>query len=268
MSTVSTTGLYPFDPQGTDAECLILNERQTLQAPGRDDFYFIIPKAAPFFVKDLVVRDDDTGTVYTEGVDYVVGHWFVEAMTKTGRSIAGSIRFLNRNIGGVVSLTYQTLGGQWGFNDTAILKELSNKTVNPLTRSWAQIDVIPAAFPPVPHDQEVEDFVGFEEVVSEVSKIADAILLANDTGESTHALATNNPHSVTKAQVGLGNIENYPMATLTEGKDGDLSDRLMSPAVTRAAIEEISLELTGNHPADTENPVSYTHLTLPTIYSV
>ncbi len=254
MPTVSTTGLYPFDPYGTNPDSLVLNELHALQEPGRDDFYFIIPKAAPFFVKSLVVRDNATGGVYVEGVDYVIGHWFVEAMTQTGRPIAGSIRFLNREIGGIVSITYQTLGGEWGFDDTAILEELSNKAVNPLTRAWAQVDVLPVAFPSIPHDQRVDDLIGFEEVISEVSKIADAILLTSDSDFSQHALSTNNPHSVTKAQVGLSNIENYPMATLDEAAAGLRSDRFMSPVATRKAVEEITNSLAGDHLTSTDNP--------------
>lgn len=258
MPTVSTTGLYPFNPYGNDPNALVLNELQALQDPGRDDFYFIIPKAAPFFAKSLVVRDDVTGTVYTEGVDYVVGHWFVEAMNQTGRPLAGSIRFLKRSIGGVVSLTYQTLGGEWGFDDAAILKELSNKAVNPLSRAWAQIDVLPATFPPIPHEQRVDELIGFEEVVSEISKIADAITATGDSNESQHALSTNNPHSVTKAQVGLGNVENYSMATNAEAIAGLRSDRFMSPATTRTAVEQLTDTLVGGHLTDTNNPHSVT----------
>lgn len=254
MSTVSTTGLYPFDPYGTNPENLVLNELHALQVPGRDDYYFIIPNAAPFFIKSLVVRDDATGTVYVEGVDYVIGHHFVEAMTQTGRSIAGSIRFLKRDIGGIVSLTYRTIGGEWGFDDAAILEELSNKAVNPLTRAWAQIDVLPSAFPPIPHDQRVDDLIGFEDVVSEVSKIADAIYLTSDSNSSQHALSTDNPHSVTKAQVGLSNVENYPMATMAEATAGLRSDRFMSPSTTRQAVEDITNTLTGGHLTSTSNP--------------
>jgi len=258
MSTVSTTGLYPFDPYGNKPENLVLNELQALQVPGRDDFYFIIPKAAPFFVRSLVVRNDATGDVYNEGVDYVIGHYFVEAMNKTGQSIAGSIRFLRRDISGIVSLTYQTLGGEWGFDDTAILAELSNKMVNPLTRAWAQVDTLPAAFPPIPHDQRVDDLIGFGDVVEAVGNIVSAIEQTEDSQFTQHMLATDNPHSVTKAQVGLGNIENYLMASDAEGETGTRSDRFMSPRSTSAAIQEQALTPLTNHLGDYGNPHNVT----------
>lgn len=39
----------------------------------------------------------------------------------------------------------------------------------------------------------------------------------------------NNPHQVTKAQVGLGNVQNYPIATQAEAISGTRNDRYMTP---------------------------------------
>jgi len=258
MATHSTTGLYPFDPYGNNPECLVLNELQALQTPGRDDFYFLIPKAAPFFVKSMVVRNDTTGEVYVEGRDYVVGHWFVEAMTQTGRSIAGSIRFLNRDIGGVVSLTYQTVGGQWGFDDQAILEELSNKVVNPLTRGWAQIDTIPEMFPPIPHEQRVDDLIGFQDIVDSIGNVVDAISESESGRFSQHMDDRLNPHNVTKAQVGLDNVNNYIFADEAEARAGLRSDRYMSPSNVRATVDEHAVQPLNTHLADTSNPHAVT----------
>lgn len=232
-----TTGLYEFDPYGDAEDNLIENEKQTLDPPGRDDFYFLIPQAAPFFVKSLEVRNDDTNELYEEGVDYLVGHWFVEAMTKTGRSIAGSIRFINRDISGIVSLTYQTLGDNWGFDDQAILEELSNKLVNPLTRAWAEIDPLPETFPPIPHDQRVDDLIGFEEVVEAVEGIADAMGASEEDDIKDHIESRDNPHNTTKEHVDLGYVSNYPMAGDSEAVDADRSDRYMAPRTTRLLVD-------------------------------
>lgn len=254
MPTTSTTGLYPFDPYGNSSDNLVFNELQALQTPGRDDFYFIIPKAAPFFVSSLVVRNHNSGVVYTEGEDYVVGHYFVEAMNKTGRAIAGSIRFLDRDIGGIVSLTYQTLGGEWGFDDAALLAELSNKAVNPLIRAWAQIDTLPASFPPIPHDQVVDNLVGFEDVVTAIGNIVTAIQMTEESQFTQHMLATDNPHNVNKTQVGLGNVNNFVMASATEAQEGIRSDRYMAPSTTREAIEDIAIVPLTAHSVDYGNP--------------
>ncbi|MBF2519862.1 hypothetical protein IA940_08025 [Listeria marthii] len=56
--------------------------------------------------------------------------------------------------------------------------------------------------------------------------------LINHTGN------TNNPHSVTKAQLGLSDVENFGIASLDEAKAGVASNKLMTPASVLAAIKE------------------------------
>ncbi|EDD2316728.1 hypothetical protein GA305_05625 [Listeria monocytogenes] len=53
-----------------------------------------------------------------------------------------------------------------------------------------------------------------------------------------HIGNTNNPHSVTKAQLGLSDVENFGIASLDEAKAGIASNKLMTPASMLAAIKE------------------------------
>ncbi|EAE5980045.1 hypothetical protein LG489_001404 [Listeria monocytogenes] len=53
-----------------------------------------------------------------------------------------------------------------------------------------------------------------------------------------HIGNTNNPHSVTKAQLGLSDVENFGIASLDEAKAGISSNKLMTPASVLAAIKE------------------------------
>jgi hypothetical protein len=260
MTTQATTGLYEFDPYGSNPNNLIPNERQTLQVPGRDDFYFIIPQAAPFFVEGFELVNDNTNTPYIEGVDFLFGHYFVEAMDAIGRPIAGSIRFIKRDISGIVRMRYRTLGGQWGFSEQAILAELSNKHYNPITRSWAQIDVLPATFPPVPHDQQLDDLVGSDELLVALTDIADAVVEASSGANVDHLNDYNNPHRTTKTHVGLGNVPNYPPATQLKAEDGLDNASLMTPRTTAQAITKQALTPLNAHIADKNNPHQTTKL--------
>ncbi|EAD3316613.1 hypothetical protein I1660_001838 [Listeria monocytogenes] len=56
--------------------------------------------------------------------------------------------------------------------------------------------------------------------------------LVNHTGN------TNNPHGVTKEQIGLSDVENFGIASLEEAKAGIASNKLMTPASVLAAIKE------------------------------
>lgn len=70
----------------------------------------------------------------------------------------------------------------------------------------------------------------------------------------SHITDTDNPHSVTKTQVGLGNVENYGIATLAEAEAGTATDKYMTPQRTKEAILELSpptdLSAVNNHIAD------------------
>lgn len=57
------------------------------------------------------------------------------------------------------------------------------------------------------------------------------------TALQDHIADLNNPHNVTKTQVGLGNIENYPTATTQEAIDGVANDRYMDATKTQEAID-------------------------------
>lgn len=58
--------------------------------------------------------------------------------------------------------------------------------------------------------------------------------------DSRHREDKNNPHGVTKEQVGLGNVPNYTTATTNEATTGAVSNKLMTPLTTKQAIEKLA----------------------------
>lgn len=83
-------------------------------------------------------------------------------------------------------------------------------------------------------------------------KIDPAIVLAtrgyvDDTFSSLgsvvnfHVQRTDNPHAVTKSLVGLGSVENYPVANQAEAEAGLASNRFMTPQRVRQAIDSLAL---------------------------
>lgn len=249
----STTYLYPEDLNGTNPLNLITDELQTLQAPGPKDYYFIIPKAAPFFADSLVVVNAANNQPYVEGDDYQVGHLFVEAMDSIGRPIAGSIRFMKPTIVGQVKLTYRTIGGPWGFSDQAILRELSNKSVNPLIRSWGDIDVLPYSFPPLPHDQRIDTLVGSKQINETLIKIAEILEATAEGTSKSHIEDKDNPHDVTKFQVGLGNVPNFLMATDQQHLDALRNDLFTNPRGVLLLVNKYAVTPLDDHIRATGN---------------
>lgn len=69
-----------------------------------------------------------------------------------------------------------------------------------------------------------------------------------------HLNDLNNPHQVTKGQVGLGNVQNYAVADVEAAKAGTAQDLYMTPQTTREAITaQVGLALIA-HTNDTDNP--------------
>jgi len=54
---------------------------------------------------------------------------------------------------------------------------------------------------------------------------------------STHASRTDNPHNVTKQQVGLGSVDNYPTASQAEAEAGTAANRFMTPQRTKQYVD-------------------------------
>lgn len=63
---------------------------------------------------------------------------------------------------------------------------------------------------------------------------------------TNHIQNKNNPHKVTKSQVGLGNVLNYSMATKTEATTGASNNKYMSPQRTKEAMEAYGVISDGN----------------------
>ena len=61
-----------------------------------------------------------------------------------------------------------------------------------------------------------------------------------NTVNSSSPLGSNNPHNVTKAQIGLGSVENYPIASTAEAQAGSANNRYMTPLKVKQAIEAIA----------------------------
>lgn len=254
MPNMVQTGLYEEDLHGTNPNNLITTETHTLQVPGVDDYYFIIPRAAPYFVSSLKVFNNQTGTLYKENLDYTIGHRFIDAMDSIGRPIAGSIRFMRRDIVGQVRLEYRTLGGNWGYDDTQILAELSRRQYNPITRVWGNIGPLPYSFPPLIHDQSLDTLVGSEDLNESLVRIAD-ILEATAAGTAAdHLKDFGNPHKVTKGQVGLGLVNNYATANEDQTIAGSAGNLYVTPKGLAAALRDVASAPLDDHLQDLDNP--------------
>lgn len=252
MST--ETFAYPFDPTGTLASNKIVGERQAISAPQHTRFYVIIPEAGPFFRTGHKLIHHPSGRTLVEGVDYALTHRFHDASLACGKPIYGSYTLNDHSMGGVIELEYQSLGGPWTLSDAKIIEILENNLTNPRTTTWEMIADPPHEFPVVDHPWELTDLVGASAVVEKLNAIEDAIRDSAAGANDLHVNDYNNPHQTTKAQVGLGNVANLPLASSLEATTGTAHDRYMTPLRTREAILNVVGTAFTAHAADRNNP--------------
>lgn len=248
---------YAFDPTGTNPANRVTGEQHVITAVNFRDYNYFIPDFAPFFSDNISISFKDTlgnPRTLTEGVDYYFSHGFISASKACAKPIFGSICFLDNETAGVIQISYQTVGGIWTLSSSEITTILADSLLNPRITAWEQITNLPITFPVVSHEWNLVDMVGASALIDELENIRNAILAGTGGGLSAHIAARNNPHEVTKDQVGLGLVQNYPMATLQQGIDGILSTVYMSPAAVKAAIDTASSVSVTAHASRTDNP--------------
>lgn len=260
MSTVLPQ--YPFDPTGL-ATSNKVTETQAIESRGMFDHYYIIPRSGPFYAETVRLRlypaganinNPAGGEPLEEGLHFNFGYHFAHASHTIGKPVYGAISFYDRQLTGQLRMEYQTLGGDWVLDDQKMTELLGNVAYNPRTATWEQVVELPHQFPVVNHDFNIDDFVGMSEVVDQLEDITDAINQKTAGGMADHVNAKNNPHEVSKDQVGLGLVDNFPTAAPAEATGGTANNRFMTPLRTKQLIDATATAALSNHMGDTTNP--------------
>lgn len=253
---MDTTGLlYPFDPTGASPANLVENERQPINSPGIKNFYFILPKAGPFYANEAFEAVlFPSGRTLVEGVDYAFGHEFRAATRSTGIPVYGSIVFYDHRNTGNVRLKYQNVGGTWTLSEQKIAEILTNLTIDPRITTWEQVAEMPIQFPPTAHEWDIADMVGMSSVRDKLEQIADAILASEGEALLNHIADKENPHQVNKNQVGLALVQNMGLATDQAAALGTSNIGYMTPRLTQMTISALVRPIIDAHMADNNNP--------------
>lgn len=170
---------YTLDLSGVSPSNLIQNELHSVNESQFRDYFFIVPQLAPFYVDNfqLSLVTGNTTTLLTEDVEYSFALPYVTGTRHTGKQMYGAITLNNLNMNGILKVTYQTVGGDQVADRLVVLSLLADKAYNPRTTIWDVLTNVPTAFPPVPHYQDYDNFVGQEALVLKLSEIRDAILI-------------------------------------------------------------------------------------------
>ena len=252
--------MYPVDYSGKAPSNKIVNEQHRLTTANWTSFRFVVPKFAPFYQNELLqvrLRDDKTGTttVLRRNIDYKESHKFMSASHSLGHRLYGGISILNKKLVGTLIITYQTLGGPWLIDADKIAEIIADNLNNPLALSWEQVAELPYAFPPINHDFDLVNTVGYEGVIDALNQLNGSMLAAKSKQYTDHILDFNNPHMTTKTHVGLGNVPNYAAATLEDFNAAKPNMFVTTNILRQAVISILESQMGGDEEdPNAENP--------------
>lgn len=259
---------YPLDLTGRHPDNLVVGERHGPCGPGNRVF---VPNYGPYYSKSLVVKNAATGNPLTPGMDYKAIQTFIEPTQMTGELVCSIVMIEPSAYGIEVEIEYQVLGGDFSLSTTALEQMLEDLADDNRPVHWGEIIGKPTAFPPTPHMHDVNDVFGWQYVVAALEAIRRAILLGDVSSEEdfyayvdmkfaqamaeiagvsedllSHISDFNNPHRVTKDQLGLGNVGNYGLSTPEIAALNLSNETLITPFTAKYAVDF--------HTSDRSNP--------------
>ncbi len=266
---------YPLDLTATSPTNLIVGEERDIFVNTERAF---VPVAGSFYAESFKIVDADTDVPLVPVDDYVLAQPHSQAALRSGRDVQ-SVVVLKIQAPRRVRYQYQAVGGEYSWNLEALVNLISELNLDERPVKWGSIVGRPLSYPPAPHMHDIGDTYGWEYVVWELERISNAILVGDEASHdelraqivyvrdtlqfaidevadrlATHAADDQNPHSVTKAQVGLGQVDDFPTASAPEALAGTLFNRFMTPATTALLADRIATEEVAEHNANKTNP--------------
>ena len=178
-------------------------------------------------------------------------------------SVNLTINDLNESIPGQINLALEN------YTEYSDFSNHTSNTSNPHNVTAAQVGA--AAISHTHSESDITDLGNYSVAghTHTVNDITDSDTLATNLNLTAHTSNTNNPHAVTKTQVGLSNVDNTsdldkPISTAVQTALNDLEDRIdavdeIGSSITLASLGGASATDLSNHISNTNNPHSVTY---------
>ena len=264
---------YPFDPNGVLPSNLITNENHNITASAGLPYNFIIPRKAPYFADSLVVTHPASGRTLDVGVDYVHSYLFQQqSNTEPFLMVYGGISLLTTEYdGAVLTLQYQTLGGEYVLPEADILAILANAHIDPRMTSWDSVALRPGEYHPEAHLHHVSTTMGWDDLVLAVRDLIEKIRVESSELAAlfqAHIDDKTNPHETDLIKLGIERFANVYKATLSQANLGTNDINYITPFLLRDVLnntdlitaDRVGLGLVENFP-----PATSTEILLGTI---
>lgn len=275
---------YPLDLTGRSTNNLVQAEPHNIGATSASrKNRVIVPKYGAFYTEGLRVRVKSTGKVLEPKTQYVCTEFYQDASVVTGLEVCCAIVITDTLVPSDLEIFYQVVGGEFSVSAGALQDAIDNLNIDNRPVHWGDIIGLPETFAPSDHLHDIGDLYGFEYLIPVLENMVTAILTGSGAVEDAimahvnnkisqldgrittmrglfdeHANDEDNPHKVTKGQVGLGNVSDYPIASDAEATNGGSNQRYMTPAGVSLRVNAILDQRLEAHLQDKQNPHAVT----------
>lgn len=250
---------YPLDLSGNNPTNLVKDEPHTIEPTATNRGFAL--NYGPFYTKSVVVKHVESGNILRPRLDYLCLHLDEIATRESGYEVCIAILITNQTYNGEFEVTYQVVGGEYSSYVSVIQQLVEALQLDDRPVKWGDVIGKQDEYPPAPHLHTPDDLYGFEFLVDALMRIHQAILHGDSVDHAQmkknivnartyaaqlvdglrnvfemHAGDLSNPHNVTKAQAGMGNVDNFATATPEEAVNPSVADKFMTPSLTHHAI--------------------------------
>jgi hypothetical protein len=241
---------YPLDITGTAITNKVINEPRNISPGNGQTYNFFLPKAAPFFGNSLVVRHAVSGTVLVPGIDYVPSYRFISASNTAGTDVFGAVTILNTFFTGTFNIDYQSLGGEYTYDEQSLLEILAATQIDPRVTNWESVIDNPSLYDPEDHLHHASTSMGYDEMVAALQNLVTEFTL--QTGQlkqyiDAHRDDMNNPHGVNLLLLGIERFQNVFLSPINEMLAGVNNLNYASPAGVKAVVDQFWQRLNTEH---------------------
>jgi hypothetical protein len=275
---MSILTFLPLDLTGQALSNRVANEEHHLITLVNKPHRVVVCTHGGFYTDNLAIRDA-TGRTLTRGTDYTTTYHYEQLSTLTGREVMGLIVITNAAVKSPVNVDYRAVGGGFSVSVKELQTLLDNLELTEMRFTWEDIVGLPEAYTPAPHEHEYWQLYGMESTVTQLDRVANSwrkgrtAVLANnkeygeryvrgaeaevtryETRVDTHLNDKLIPHRVTKAQIGLPNMNDWPASTASQVINSGNTNTYMPVGGTYRQLSLSAIPQLNTHIANKSNP--------------
>lgn len=204
-----------------------------------------VPRFAPFFGRNFVIKKKGTNAPLVLGTDYVFAHTFDKFIQEFNRNVFGSVVLLKPFLNEEIVIEYDTIGGPFVLDENAFIELATGILANPREAQWEDLINVPTEWPPEPHEHPADQVYDYLEMMTALRSLIIAINTDPTKDDAMDMLkkhmeqSLSKAHKATKDEIGLGDVSNLAPASKNDLK-GNSSNLVVTVEVLKEALKQFS----------------------------